>query len=114
MDARECLGFEKFALPPLLAEERGDGGPCGPAADDDDVWGDHAEVGGWRMEVGIANGFRRSATSAGLSAAFIVPSTSFVTQAILQVPVAMRSPSRVMVPAYVMARLLISLMRTVT
>ena len=45
-----------------------------------------------------ADGLRRSAMSAGISADFIEPSGSLVTHAIFQVPVAIRSPSLVISP----------------
>ena len=50
------------------------------------------------FDVRYADGFRRVATSAGMSADFIEPSGSLLTQAIFQVPVAMRSPLLVISP----------------
>ena len=38
VEAREHLALEELDLQPLLGEQRGNGGPSGSAADDDDVW----------------------------------------------------------------------------
>ena len=53
-------------LQALLGEERRDGRPAGPAADDDDVWLIHvSDARGAMGEARLTDGLRRLATSAG-------------------------------------------------